>query len=435
MYRRLSVFCALPGDLCGVRARGPWCRSSRYAGGVSEGPLLKPYQRRIAAGGVTAVSVAAVGLVVFGVVWLLRLFLVTFAHVIWPLVVASIAAVLLRPVVDVFANRLRLGRYGAVISLYVLVVLALGAVGLLLVPVLISQAINIVELTPELMARARDVLAEAYPDIAQKIDPDAGWAGIVSFLPELKNEQDIFEASVPAIEQLRDLAASTFTVAAGVGIVPVYLFFLLIDDTASDIDLERQLSFLKDEWREDAIYLVREFAKAIIVFFRGQISIGLIMGVLLAVGFSLAGLRFGLLFGLALGILNIIPYLGTILGLGTALPVAYLQPEGGTWLVLVVLGVFAVVQIIEGYVLTPRIMGDATGLHPMVIIVAIFFWGTALDGILGMVLAIPLTVFGIVAWHLVRRRYLMPLIHGSKAAMKLDEELAAEAGGAPSEHP
>ena len=106
------------------------------------------------------------------------------------------------------------------------------------------------------------------------------------------------------------------------------------------------------------------------------------------------------------------------LGLATALPVAYLQPEGGLTLVLITLGVFVVVQLIEGYLLTPRIMGDATGLHPMVIIVAIFFWGTALDGILGMVLAIPLTAFGFVAWQLLRKRYLTPLILGSSAVME-----------------
>ena len=101
-----------------------------------------------------------------------------------------------------------------------------------------------------------------------------------------------------------------------------------------------------------------------------------------------------------------------------ALPVAYLQPEGGLTLVMITLGVFVAVQLIEGYVLTPRIMGDATGLHPMVIIVAIFFWGTALDGILGMVLAIPLTAFGFVAWQLLRKRYLTPLILGSSAVME-----------------
>jgi predicted PurR-regulated permease PerM len=68
--------------------------------------------------------------------------------------------------------------------------------------------------------------------------------------------------------------------------------------------------------------------------------------------------------------------------------------------------VFSAVQAIEAYLLTPRIMGDRTGLHPMAVILAIFFWGIALDGILGMILAIPLTAFLVVAWRLARERYI-----------------------------
>ena len=64
------------------------------------------------------------------------------------------------------------------------------------------------------------------------------------------------------------------------------------------------------------------------------------------------------------------------------------------------------VQALEGYVLTPKIMGKQTGLHPMTIIIAIFFWGVALDGLLGMVLAIPLTAFFVVAWRLAKKKYL-----------------------------
>ena len=71
-----------------------------------------------------------------------------------------------------------------------------------------------------------------------------------------------------------------------------------------------------------------------------------------------------------------------------------------------VLGVFAVVQMIEGYLLTPKIMGDRTGLHPVAIILAIFFWGSALNGILGMILAIPLTAFLVVVWRLAREKYI-----------------------------
>jgi predicted PurR-regulated permease PerM len=130
------------------------------------------------------------------------------------------------------------------------------------------------------------------------------------------------------------------------------------------------------------------------------------MGVLLATGFTVGGLKFGLAIGLLTGLLNIVPYLGSILGMSVALPLAFLQPDGGgLTLVGICIGVFLAVQAIEGWFLTPRIMGKQTGLHPVAIIVAVFFWGKALGGILGMMLAVPLTAFFVTAWRLVRRNY------------------------------
>ena len=81
------------------------------------------------------------------------------------------------------------------------------------------------------------------------------------------------------------------------------------------------------------------------------------------------------------------------MGLGTILPTAFFQPGGGLITVALALCVFVAVQMLEGYFLTPKIMGGKTGLHPTVIIFSVFFWGIALDGILGMILAIPLTAF------------------------------------------
>jgi predicted PurR-regulated permease PerM len=104
-------------------------------------------------------------------------------------------------------------------------------------------------------------------------------------------------------------------------------------------------------------------------------------------------------------VLNIVPYLGSIIGLALTLPLAFLQSDGGWKLVGLVLAVKMVVQLIEGWVLTPKIMGARTGLHPVTIIVAIFFWGTAFDGVLGMLLAIPLTAFFVTAWRLVKLKY------------------------------
>jgi predicted PurR-regulated permease PerM len=130
------------------------------------------------------------------------------------------------------------------------------------------------------------------------------------------------------------------------------------------------------------------------------------MGALLAVGFTLIGLKFGLVIGLFVGVLNIVPYLGSIIGIAITLPLAFLQPAGGWQLVGLVVLVKVIVQTIEGWFLTPKIMGERTGLHPVTIIVAIFFWGTAFDGILGMLLAIPLTAFFVTAWRLAKHKYL-----------------------------
>jgi predicted PurR-regulated permease PerM len=132
------------------------------------------------------------------------------------------------------------------------------------------------------------------------------------------------------------------------------------------------------------------------------------MGVLLATGFSLIGLRFGLFLGLAVGVLNIVPYLGTMVGLAVVLPLAFFQPDGGWKLLGLAVLVEVAVQIIEAFFLTPKIMGATTGLHPMVIIVAILFWGTALGGFLGILLAVPLTAFFATAWRLAKHKYFMP---------------------------
>jgi predicted PurR-regulated permease PerM len=190
-------------------------------------------------------------------------------------------------------------------------------------------------------------------------------------------------------------------------IAPVYLaFFLLMPKLRPDAVTANNLPFLKKETAEDAVYLFREFFNLVVIFFRGQIIIALLQGILFAIGFSLAGLQYGTVLGLMLGFLNIVPYLGSMVGLSVCLPLAWFQDGGGMPLTLVVIGVFTLVQCIEGYFLTPKIMGERTGLNPLVIIVAIFFWGSALGGILGMILAIPLTAFLVVLWRLMRDKYI-----------------------------
>ena len=192
-------------------------------------------------------------------------------------------------------------------------------------------------------------------------------------------------------------------------VLPVYfVFFLTLEPRA--VDGARVLPFLKPDPRKDVIFLVQEFVNIVVAFFRGQLIIAFLQGLLFAVGFSIVGLRYGFVIGLLLGFLNVVPYLGSIIGLGAALPLALFQDGGGWPKLASVLLVFLVVQLIEGYVLTPRIMGERTGLHPLAIIVAVFFWGQALGGIMGMIFAIPLTAFLASLWRLVREKYITELL-------------------------
>jgi predicted PurR-regulated permease PerM len=173
---------------------------------------------------------------------------------------------------------------------------------------------------------------------------------------------------------------------------------------------EKLLPFLKPETRKDVVYLAREFVNIVVAFFRGQLIVAFLLGVLLAIGFTIVGLRYGFLIGLVLGFLNIIPYLGSMVGLVVCLPLAFFQEGGGLTKMLLVLAVFVVVQFIEGQFLTPWIMGKRTGLHPLAVIVSFFFWGAALNGILGMILAVPLTAFLLQLWRLMREKYIEELV-------------------------
>jgi predicted PurR-regulated permease PerM len=193
-------------------------------------------------------------------------------------------------------------------------------------------------------------------------------------------------------------------------VLPVYLAFFLMAKPFKAEWIGQFLPFLKEQTREDVIYLFDQFINILLTFFRGQIVIALAQGVLYAIGFALVGLPYGIVIGIMLGLLNIVPYLGSIVGLGVALPLAFFGEGGSIVLVLLVLVVFGAVQAVEGYFLTPRIMGNRTGLHPALIIFAVFFWGVALNGIMGMMLAVPLSAFAVVFWRLLKKKYITEMM-------------------------
>lgn len=369
---------------------------------------LSERQRATVAAAATIAAAAVILAAVVALFWAIGSFFAAFSNVFLPLAVAAVLAFVLRPYYELLNERLRFPK-----------VLAVGAVLLsLLLPVVgfawffgamaASQITGLLDAVPDARDRVVTWVSESLPalntfmetnPLASRVREAVEEIDLTSLLPGFGLVGDT------ALEVIQGIGAGLATLFAW-AVLPVYLCFFLIVEPDRFRKLDHLFPFLKPRTREDVVYLIQEFIDILVAFFRGQLVIAFLQGALFAIGFQVAGLRYGLVLGLMLGFLNIIPYLGSIVGLAVALPIAYWQEGGGLQLVIWVVVVFALVQLIEAYVLTPRIMGDRTGLHPMAIIVAVFFWGSALNGIAGMILAIPLTAFLVVFWRLARERYI-----------------------------
>jgi len=384
----------------------------------SAAPLLTPAQRRVVGFALTLLAVLGSIALFVGALVVLGRSVGFFSSVLWPLATAGVLALILRPLVEMMERRLRLRRLAAVIVLYAVVCLAVTGLFVAVLPPLIDQTINFINYVPTLWKNVLAYLQQHYPQWVEFVQnqfdrltggdttpgehTSATENGANTLVTQL---QSLLRQAVPSLRAAGGSVLGVVVFITHLAIVPVYLFFFLLARGEPTRNLPKHLSFLRPDWRDDAVFLVREFVGIIEAFFRGQLLIGLIMGALLAVGFTIIGLKFGLFIGLMVGVLNIVPYLGTIIGLSITLPLAFFQNDGGWKMVGLVLLVKMIVQVVESWVLTPKIMGMQTGLHPVAIIVAVFFWGTAFDGVLGMLLAIPLTAFFVTAWRLVRKKY------------------------------
>lgn len=312
-------------------------------------PLLSPVQRKITSFAITFAAGAAIVILLCVSVIVLGRLLSHFSGVLWPLVAAGILALILRPVVDWLERRMKLKRLSSVLILYVLFALAVAGVLLTIIPPLVGQLIDLFTYLPTFWNDATKYLDVHYPAWLATARKYMENPAIRSALDSASAEIKVLAAqTLPSLKAAGVGMVAVFTFLTQLAIVPVYLFFFLMSRTEPADRLAEHLPFLSRDLREDVVFLAREFVQIVVTFFRGQLIIGLAMGVLLAIGFSVIGLKFGLLLGLLCGLLNVVPYLGTVFGIVTTLPIAFFQPEGGWQLVGLVILVKVIVQNIEG---------------------------------------------------------------------------------------
>jgi len=315
-----------------------------------------------------------IGVVVAGLlIYLLR-------DVLLPFVIGAAVAYLLDPVVDRLERR-GLSRNLATSLITLAFVLLLLAMLLLLIPLATSQLLSFLDRMPRYFNKLQELaspyivdLVEHLPDIdAGKIKDALGAAGsMAGVLAQILKK--VMEGGMVVL----DLLSILF-------ITPVVTFYLLRD---WDVIVAKVDAWLPRPQAPMIRRLAREIDGVLAAFIRGQGTVCVVMAILYAVGLALVRLDFGVLVGIGAGVVTFIPYLGSIAGIGVALVIGAVQFLPSFWPLLAIIAIFVLGQILEGYVLTPKLVGDKVGLHPVWVIFALLA-GASLFGFLGMLLALP----------------------------------------------
>lgn len=327
-----------------------------------------------------------------------------------PVLTPFIAAALLAYMGDPLADRLqkfKLPRTLAVVAVFLITFVSLALLILLIGPLVKTQI---------------GALFQALPDIARQIEqvwlPTLfGWmkvepgddVGIGAFLARYSDMVGSWSGKI-----LLGVGKSGGVLAAAVlslFLIPILTFYMLRD---WDSFMAHLGALVPRSQRDTVIQLARETDSVLSAFLRGQVLVMLALAIIYSLGLSIVGLKFAIAIGVVAGLVSFVPYLGFLFGIGLAGLTVALEPEP-LWHLAGVVATFTIAQIIEGTVLTPKLVGDRIGLHPVIVIFAIVAGGQ-LFGFFGILLALPAAAVLSVLIRFAYHRYL-------KEHPELDAEL------------
>jgi len=317
-----------------------------------------------------------------------------------PVLTPFIAAALLAYVSDPLADRMqRLGlpRTVAVVSVFILTFAGLGLLILLVVPLIQTQVSALLEALPGIVTQVEQVWL---PKLSGFINIEPGeQIGLGAFLARYSDMAGSWGATV-----LMSLSRSGGALAAAVislFLIPILTFYLLRD---WDPILHKLSAIIPSRQRAVVLSLARQTDEVLSAFLHGQILVMMALGAMYAVGLSLVGLKFAVAIGVVAGLVSFVPYLGFVFGIGLAGLTVALEPD--PWLRLLgVIATFSVAQFVEGSVLTPKLVGDRIGLHPVLVIFSVAAGGQ-LFGFFGILLALPAAAVLSVLVRFAYKRYL-----------------------------
>jgi predicted PurR-regulated permease PerM len=394
--------------------------------------LPSSFQKRMLWSAGTALSIALLGALLVGLVYLGTRVLAFLQPLLVPFAVAGVLAYLLEPLV-VRLMHWGLSRRKAVLLVFSVATIVFVGALLVVVPVAIKQGAEFGHALPHYTKSAGQKISDWATSLNERVRRDYGLdllktsvvkppAAPVSPAPEPGSGNSAAEAGGEDVQKVvgdwldQELPALMNHVweylKSGLGgflgmfgfllsfvIVPLYLYYFLTEAPKITANWQDYVPLRASKFKDEVVGTLTEINRYLIAFFRGQLVVSMINGLATAAGLIILGLNFGWLIGLSLCFLGIVPYVGIALCWIPAVIIASVQ--GGSWLIaathpwwvfpLAVTGVFTLVQQVDSFFITPRVVGESVGLHPMTVIVSVFAWSLILGGLLGAILAVPMT--------------------------------------------
>lgn len=405
------------------------------------------FQSRTIWRALTGISLLVIGLLIAGLIWLIGETIGYLQPVLVPLAVAGIVAYLLDPIVTWLQHR-GLSRLKAVIYVFACFIIFLTTLGFLIVPPIAKQVSDAFHDKEEIARKAtakmtsiKDTpwLKPAIDYASEKVNPETGAVHIETSAEHATNGDASEVDHDPYAEDeyqyrwqylLSKYAAQIVQTITGwfsegsskilgilgltIGFVmtPVYLYYFLKESSSIKAHWHEYVPLKASKFKNEVVETLSEINGYLISFFRGQMLVAFIDGLLVGLALWIFGLPYALVIGLFMAILGVIPYIGNIICLIPACMIAfvhYSHAENHNFLghnpwvyVVSVIAIFFVVQQINSLVTAPKIVGDSVGLHPMTVIFSMLFWSLILGGFIGALLAVPLTA----ALKVLFRRYI-----------------------------
>jgi predicted PurR-regulated permease PerM len=300
-----------------------------------------------------------------------------------PVLTPFVAAALLAYIGDPLADRLqqlKFPRTIAVVTVFLLTLLFLSLLVLLVLPLIRTQVSALLQALPDIIAQLELVWLPRATEFLG-VDPESD-IGLAAFLSRYSDMAGTWGAKV--FVGITKSGGALAAALLSLFLIPILTFYMLRDWDS----IMRHLGAIVPASKSETVFkLARDTDDVLGAFLRGQILVMLALGIIYSVGLALVGLKFAMAIGVVAGLVSFVPYLGFVIGIGLAALTVVAEPNS-LWMLAGVVATFTIAQMIEGSFLTPKLVGDRIGLHPVIVIFSIAAGGQ-LFGFFGILLALP----------------------------------------------